>query len=134
VPSCIVKILWDQSTCQYKYITSMPYLYRRETVPVHYLTLSFTGKSSKSKFLAVSILLMTLRQRLTVPSCIIWASSISSLYVILPPSQNVRRLSFSQKSIFFKFDQVYMKKYEYLQISNGYLEKLYFLVNLLILI
>jgi hypothetical protein len=33
---------------------------------------------------------------------------------ILPPSQNVRRLSFSQKSTFSKFDQVYMKKYEYL--------------------
>jgi hypothetical protein len=35
--------------------------------------------------------------------------------LILPLSQNVRPLRFSQKSIFYKFDQVYTKKYEYLQ-------------------
>jgi hypothetical protein len=27
--------------------------------------------------------------------------------VLLPPSQNIRRLSFSQKSTYFKFDQIY---------------------------
>jgi hypothetical protein len=38
------------------------------------------------------------------------------LYIeyVLPPSQNVRRLSFSQKSTSSKFDQVHMKNYEYI--------------------
>jgi hypothetical protein len=39
------------------------------------------------------------------------------VYKVLPPSQNVRRLSFSQKSTSSKFNQVYIKIYEYLQYS-----------------
>jgi hypothetical protein len=34
--------------------------------------------------------------------------------IVLTPSQNVRRLRFNQKSTFYKFDQIYTKKYEYL--------------------
>jgi hypothetical protein len=34
----------------------------------------------------------------------------TQVLIILPPSQNVRRLSFSQKSTSSMFDQVYTKK------------------------
>jgi hypothetical protein len=36
-----------------------------------------------------------------------WFSFLLISCCLLPPSQNVRRLSFSQKSIYFKFEQIY---------------------------
>jgi hypothetical protein len=48
---------------------------------------------------------------------------VASVSVVLHPSQNVRRLNFSQKSISSKFDQVYTKKCEYLQYQMDILRK-----------
>jgi hypothetical protein len=64
-----------------------------------------------------------IRIRLTITKTI----NLLVCYKLLPPSQNVRRLSSSQKSISSKFDQVYMKKYEYLKYQMDILRNYTFL-------
>jgi hypothetical protein len=39
--------------------------------------------------------------------CIELTRTMTTKHHVLPPSQNVRRLIFSQKSTYFKFDQIY---------------------------
>jgi hypothetical protein len=88
--------------------------------------------SKTSFFWSVSRLLSSNYQLLNVVN--FYGYTCTSSIFLLPPSENVRRLSFSQKSTSSKFDQVYMKKILISTISNGHFEKLYFMVNLLIFI
>jgi hypothetical protein len=80
----------------------------------------FLDGSSKSVIASARIVHSWSIKSMHVHACLLHASrlvsrldTISTLMKaeILPPSQNIRHLSISQKSIFFKFDQVYTYKY-----------------------